>query len=74
MNLYGYNADTGVCQLYDRDAENEVGFSTDMLDMRTAARLAKYVEKLYQDGVRYGRASISGQIRGMLDRAAVSDV
>ena len=70
---YGYDGDTKICRLYNRDAENWVGFETRKLDMYESNQLANFMDKLYNDAYRAGQESLANKIRALLPPENGSD-
>lgn len=65
-STYGYNSDTGVCQFFNRDDENAVGFTTRKLDLYEGNRLAHFMDRLYDEAFRRGQQDLALKIRRAL--------
>lgn len=63
---YGYDADSKTCRLYNRDEDNAVGFETRKLDLYEGNRLAHFMDRLYNAGVRHGQEELAHKIRSAL--------
>jgi hypothetical protein len=69
-STYGYNNDTGLCCLYNRDDKNAVGFETRKLDMYEGNQLAHFMDRLYNEGFRRGQQELAEKIRRALPQEA----
>jgi hypothetical protein len=65
-STYGYDSDTQTCQLFNRDEENAVGFTTRKLNLYEGNQLAHFMDRLYNEAYRRGREELAARIRGQL--------